>query len=562
MSLSPSYDVIVLGAGAGGMAAAVVAAAEGLKVLLVEKSTWLGGTTAISGGMVWVPGNPLAASIGKPDSIDAARIYLASLVHGDHNAAVREAFLTQAADSIAYLERHSSVRLQPVTVYPDYYPDLPGATLGGRVLEPVPFDARQLGRGFALIRPPLPEFTLFGGMMVSRAELPHFRAVGRSVRSTIRVARHLAAYGWQRLSHPRGTSLVLGNALVARLVDSLSRRNVALRLRANVSGLVRENDAVRGIMLDGEEVRATRAVILATGGFSHDAALRARLMPPRAGPWSATIAEDSGDGIRLGTGAGGQLETVGDGAAFWVPVSRFTRKDGSTGLFPHTVTDRCKPGVIAVDRTARRFVNEAVSYHEFVRAMLRLDNGGAASQDAPPVHLICDRAFLWRYGLGAIRPMSLSLGHWRRSGYLAQANSIPELATKLGLDPAALVRTVTGFNAAARDGADPEFGRGANAYQRHMGDAAHHPNPCVAPIGSPPFHAIGLYPGDLGTSIGLATDATARVLDATGTPIPGLYACGNDMNSIMNGAYPGPGITLGPALTFGTIAARFIAAGP
>lgn len=543
-------DVIVIGGGAGGLTAAAVAAAEGLKVLLVEKAATLGGTTAISGGMVWAPGNALS----NGDTIEQARTYLAHTVRGDHNAAAREAFLQRAPEAVAYLARHTEVQLQPVRVYPDYYPDLPGARLGGRVLEPVPFDARALGKSFALVKPPLPEFTLFGGMMVARGDIPHFRRVFRSVGSTLRVARLTVRYLLQRLSYPRGTSLVLGNALVARLVLTLLNRKVDILVNARVTGLIRDGGSVCGAIVNSQAIEA-RAVVLATGGFAHDAALRAELLPEAPGSLSAVDAGDTGDGITLGLANGGHLGPVVDGGAFWAPISRFTRRDGSIGLFPHTVTDRGKPGAIAVNAAGERFVNEAVSYHEFVRAMLRNGNAGRG------IHLICDKDFLWHYGLGAIRPMCMSLGPWKQSGYLKETGSIAALAEAIGVNPAALEKTVGDYNEAARRGEDPAFGKGSNAYQRHMGDAARHPNPCVAPIEQGPFYAIALHPGDLGTSTGLETDAEARVLDPNGTPVPGLYSVGNDMNSIMNGAYPGPGITLGPALTFGYLAARSIAAG-
>lgn len=542
----------MLGAGAAGMTAAIVAAAEGLDVLLIEKAAQVGGTTAISGGMVWVPGNAKTAAAGRPDSIDAGRRYLEQIVRGDHNAAVREAFLANADRMVAYLEARTSVRLQPVLSYPDYYPDLPGATTGGRVLEPVPFDARGLGRNFALLRRPLPEFTLFGGMMVARADLPHFRAVGRSARSTLRVGRLVAAYAWQRLSHDRGTSLVLGNALAARLLDSLLHLRVGLSLGTPVERLLTEGGRVRGVVAGGREILVRRGVVLATGGFSHDPGLRAALLPVAAGDLSAANPDNTGDGMRLAVAAGGSIERRGEGAAFWTPVSRFVRKDGAPAVFPHTVTDRGKPGVIAVDATGRRFVNEALSYHEFVRAMLRNGNAGRGAT----AFLICDRTFLHRYGLGAIHPFSRSLRRWTESGYLVEAPTVPALGQALGLDPAQLAETVARYNDGARRGEDPEFGRGGDAYQRYLGDPQHAPNPCVRPIEVAPFYAVRLHPADLGTSAGLTTDAHARVLAADGSAIEGLYACGNDMNSIMNGAYPGPGITLGPALTFGFLAAR------
>ena len=543
-------DVVVLGAGAGGMTAAAVAAAAGLQVVLLEKTLLVGGTTAISGGMVWVPGNPMAAAIGRPDSVAAARQYLAALVAGDYNAAVRETFLANAAPAMAWLEAHTSVRLQPVEVYPDYYPNLPGAALGGRVLEPVPFDARRLGKAFSMLRPPLPEFTLFGGMMVARPDLAHFRTVFRSWRATARVADLVGQYLWQRMSHRRGTSLVLGNALAAQLLESMIRLKADLRVGVAAERLLREADgAVIGVVAAGRRIRARRGVVLATGGFSHNPRWRAALLPSAAGAVSAANPGNTGDGIDLGCAVGATVERRGENAAFWTPASCFRRGDGSDGVFPHTVTDRGKPGSIVVDAQARRFVNEAVSYHEFVRAMLRAGN-------AAPVFLICDRRFLWRYGLGAIHPFSLSLRRWKASGYLVEAADIRTLAGRLGLDPDRLAATLERFNSSARLGEDPAFGRGGDAYQRYLGDPQQTPNPCVRPIEHAPFYAIALRPADLGTSAGLVTDGAAQVLDADAVPIPGLYACGNDMNSVMNGAYPGPGITLGPALTFGFLAGR------
>ena len=552
MAETETHDVVVLGAGAGGMTAAAVAAAEGLDVLVLEKTPFVGGTTALSGGMVWAPGNAKAAAIGRPDSVEAARTYLAHLIPGTHNEAVREAFLTHAAAAIAWLEAHTSVRLQPVPVYPDYDPDLPGAALGGRVLEPVAFDATRLGPSFALLRPPLPEFTLFGGMMPARPDIAHFRRVFRSFRSTLRVARLLARHARERLRAPRGTTLVLGNALAAQLLHALLRPNVTLRTGVTVARLLAADGTITGVEVDGAPILARRGVVLATGGFSHDPALRAALLPGAAGPYSAASPANQGDGLRLGQAAGGTIERRGSGGAFWTPLSRFTRADGTAAAFPHTVTDRAKPGIIAVNAAGRRFVNEARSYHAFVRAMLE-------ANDPPRAFLIADSAALWRYGLGAIRPFALNLRRWRRQGYLASAPDLAGLAAAIGVDAAALTATVARFNEAAARGEDPEFGRGSDAYQRFMGDADQTPNPCLRPLDRPPFHAVVLDPGDLGTASGLAVDAAGRVLGADGTALRGLYACGNDMNSVMNGAYPGPGITLGPALTFGWLVGRRLA---
>jgi len=372
------------------------------------------------------------------------------------------------------------------------------------------------------------------------------------------VAALVAAYAWQRLSHPRGTTLVLGNALAAQLLLSVRRRGVRLALETTVEELLVEDGAARGAMLRDaagrrRRLRARRGVVLATGGFSHDRALRARLLPPQAGTLSAACPANEGGGIRAALAAGAAIAEGPAGNAFWVPVSRFLRRDGSEGLFPHTVTDRSKPGLIAVNRAGRRFVNEAVSYHDFVQAMLRETNDGPT---AVPAWLICDRAFVMRYGLGAARPLGASVTFHRGTGYLAEAPDLRALAAAIGVDADGLEASVARHNADARDGVDREFGRGSDAYQRHLGDAACAPNPCLRPIQKPPFHAVAVHPGDLGTAAGLATDGDARVLDAAGTPIPGLYACGNDMASVLGGAYPGPGITLGPALTFAWLGVR------
>ncbi|MGR4932415.1 FAD-dependent oxidoreductase [Bradyrhizobium sp. CAR08] len=561
MPAHETYDVIVVGAGAGGMTAAAVAAAEGLRVLVIEKTAFVGGTTAWSDGTVWIPANAKMEEAGLSDSVTDAVQYLSSTVPEPANAGLRAAFLARGPEAVTYLESNTQVRLQPVEACPDYYPERLGATPGGRVLEPVVFDGTRLGAAFARLRAPVPEFTLFGGMMVNRLDIPHLHRAGRSLRSTLRAARLVSEHAWQRLRGPRGTTLQLGNALAARLYASLLARQVEILFSADVEGLSTQGERVGGVIIrHGSRDRliaARRGVVLATGGFSHDATLRKRFFPPAAGFISATHPSATGDGLRLATVTGAALNTDATSPAYWVPASLFRRADGSRGVFPHTATDRAKPGVIAVNAAGRRFANEALSYHEFVLAMLR-DGDGESDR---PFYLICDRPFLWSYGLGRIKPFTRNIRRYVASGELVEAADIAQVAAKIGIKPSILAATIANYNSDAKDGRDPEFGRGSTISQRHLGDISHKPNPCVAPILYAPFFAMRIYPADLGTAIGMKVDAQARVLREDGTPVAGLYACGNDMGSIMNGNCPGPGIALGPALTFGYIAGRHLAEG-
>jgi succinate dehydrogenase/fumarate reductase flavoprotein subunit len=556
---SEAYDLIVIGSGAAGLTAACTAAALGRSVLVLEYSDRVGGTTAISGGMVWVPANYKMKEAGISDSLEAARDYLRRLVPGFEQDARMSAFLTRGDEAIRFLDEHTAVKLRPVKRYPDYYPDLPGATPGGRVLEPVPFDGRALGSDFALLRDPLPEFLLFGGMMISREDLPVLRRVGRSPRAMWHIAKLITRYALQRLRAHRGTALVLGNALAARLLKSARDLGVEIVTNASVVGLDTSDGRVVGVRVDQagsvSSVRANNGVVVATGGLSHHPDLRRNYVPADAGELSAAVSSGAArGGVHFARDVGAQLSrpssSFDDALAWWMPVSEFERANGRRAVFPHVVTDRAKPGLIAVNQEGRRFVNEAVSYHRFVRAQLR------DPQRSIPAWLICDQRFLWKYGLGRVRPFALSVRNEIKAGYLKRSNTLDGLAKAIAVPVPAFCETIRAFNASAAEGLDPEFGPGSDIYQRHLGDADHQPNPCVAPIQQAPFYAVAVRPADLGIAAGVVTDEHARVLRDDGSPIDGLYACGNDMHSIMNGAYPGPGITLGPALVFGYLAAR------
>jgi succinate dehydrogenase/fumarate reductase flavoprotein subunit len=334
---------------------------------------------------------------------------------------------------------------------------------------------------------------------------------------------------------------------------------VEIVVNASVVGLETSEGRVTGVRVDpagsASSIRANDAVVLATGGLSHHPDLRRDYVPAAAGHLSAAVASGaSRGGVHLALDVGARrsapLSSTGNALGWWMPVSQFERADGRSAVFPHVVSDRAKPGLIAVDQEGRRFVNEAVSYHEFVRAQLR------DPQRCIPAWLICDARFLWKYGLGRVRPFALSVRSEIKAGYLKRSSTLEGLAQAIGVPVNAFCETVRAFNAPAAEGLDPEFGRGGNAYQRHLGDSDHQPNPCVAPVERPPFYAVAVRPADLGIAAGVITDENARVLRDDGSPVEGLYACGNDMHSIMNGAYPGPGITLGPALVLGYVAAR------
>ena len=555
-----AFDVIVLGGGCAGLASALFAAIAGHQVLLLEKTAWVGGTSAWSAGAVWIPNSHLAPA---GDSAEAAARYLSTAIGSAAVPALVEAFLRAGPQALKALHEHSPVQMRAFAYHPDYLSELPGATTAGRVLEALPFDGRLLGDAFDLVRPPIPEFTVLGGMMVDRVDIGHLLhplASGASLKHT---ARLLARHAADRLQHRRGTRLVMGNALVGRLLHGLMQRRVPVWTDAHVTGLDYHAGRVRGVSVVrhglAQHLSARRAVVLASGGFNGNPGLRERLLPRAAAP-SARAPGCSGELQQMALQIGarlGSLEPARSEHAFWAPVSMRQRGDGSLAVFPHFVLDRAKPGTLVVDRSGRRFVNESASYHAFASRMLEPQLGAPRV----PAFLIADHDAFVKYGLGLVRPGGGRRRRFAREGYLVQAATLPALAAALDLAPEVLVRSVALMNTFAQSGVDTEFGRGSTAYQRNLGDPAVGPNPTLGPIVRPPFCAVRLYPGDIGASTGLVTDDCARVL-AGSEPIAGLFAVGNDMHSVMAGSYPGPGINLGPAIAFAYAAVQAIAADP
>lgn len=551
-----SCDVLVAGSGAGGLSAAITARLHGLDVIVAEKASTYGGTTARSGGWIWIPLSPHAVRAGVDDTAADALRYIEEEAGPNFDRAMAEAFVSAGPEMLALFEDRTDVRFSLSTTFPDYHPQRPGARSGGRSLDPEPFDARQLGQNLAGLSPPLRELSLAGMVIGSGTELKHFFNATRSLKSAAFVAKKMATHAMHLLRHGRGIRLVNGNALAARLAKTVFDLGVPLWLRTEVTELVLANGRVEGALVqrDGVPTRITvrKGVVLACGGFPHDVERRSRLYPHDAGAGShfpLAPPTNTGDGVRLALAAGGRAADHYKDHAAWAPVSRLTWPDGSTGIYPHFV-DRGKPGIIAVNAAGKRFVNESDSYHDFIRGYL--------DQGAGRMFFIADAAAVSRYGLGIVKPFPFPKSHWLRSGYLRRGDTIASLAQATGIDPMGLQQTIDSFNRHAALGTDPEFQRGTTSYNHFQGDANNRPNPCLAPVQRPPFYAVEIRPGDIGTFAGLVTNEHAQVMTASG-PIEGLHAVGNDMASVMGGAYPGGGITLGPALTFGFIAGRHLA---
>ncbi|MEJ8814037.1 FAD-dependent oxidoreductase [Variovorax ureilyticus] len=557
-----SFDVVVIGAGGAGMACALFAALEGRTVLLVERTSHVGGTTALSAGTTWVPGTRLGAGVNPQDTIAEAARYLDNAIGTRTPAELRQAFLDHGAEAIDALEAKTDVRFRACPKHPDYISDLGGSTINGRALEPMPFDGRLLGELFPLVRPPIPEFTVLGGMMVDRTDINHLLGMSRSVASLRHSAKILGRHAADRLRHARGTRLVMGNALVARLLYSLAQRDdVSLTLDTSVERIERTGNSIESIVLKQGDTRRTvrihGGVVLASGGFNRDPARRDAMLPGVDIQWCPGAPGHTGEAHRLAEAVGARYAEGAMSPAFWAPVSKRRRADGSTGVFPHFVMDRAKPGMLTVNQDGERFVNESTSYHLFGLAMQKLQQGG---RNSVPAFLVCDAEALRKYGIGMVRPGGKGLAPYLADGYLVRGDTIESLAKALSIDPARLAETVRHFNANASQGIDPDFQRGGTVYSQNIGDANWPgPNPCLGPLTQGPFYAVRLYPGDIGAATGFATDSNGCALDPNGAPIEGLYAVGNDMHSIMGGVYTAPGITIGPGIVFARLAARHAA---
>jgi succinate dehydrogenase/fumarate reductase flavoprotein subunit len=560
-----SCDVLVVGTGAGGLTAAITARKASMKVLLIEKEDLFGGTSAYSGGMIWIPGNrhsmAVNAKTGKSDSKDIARDYIEQEGRGFTDPAKVEAYLKYGSEMVDYLERETEVKFYSMD-YPDYVSENK-ASRTQRGLCTENYQTSKMGEHLKQLRNQLPQ-TLFLGLAIgSSVEMKEFMRAGRSIKSLGFVLKKLAAHARDMVLYGRSEQMVRGRALVGRLARTVFDLGIPMWLSSPMKELVVEGGRVRGAIVDTREgpvrVDASRGVILACGGYGRDAARRRATYPRVAGganhPTPVPMG-NTGDGVRLAEQAGGKFVVEVDQVGSWMPVSQIPGVDGVEGVWPHLV-DRMKPGFIAVSRKGRRFADESGSYHHFIPGMIR---GSEADGEPEAIAwLVADHCAVKHWGMGFVRPFPVPKGRYLRNGYLLRGRTLTELAQKAGIDPAGLEATVKVFNENARKGVDPDFNRGNRTYDTYQGDDEVTPNSCLAPLVQGPFYAVRLFVGEIGTFAGIKADAYARVVNADNQPIPGLYAVGNDQSSVFGGAYPGPGSTLGPAMTFGYIAGRHAA---
>jgi len=544
-----AFDVVVVGSGAAGMMAALTAAHRGLRVVVIEKTGRFGGSTARSGGGLWVPGNEVLRRARVPDTPEQARTYLAHVAGDCVPAARQQALLEHGPAMVSFVRASTPVDFAWVPDYADYYPEAPGGLATGRSIEPVPLDGRVLGAELAHLNPPY--LPAPDGVTITQGDY-RWLSLGprhpRAILATVKVAGRMAR---TRLLGQRVLSL--GQALAAGLRAGLLAKQVPVWLDTPMTGLHTDDGRVTGVAVlrDGQPalIRADRGVVLAAGGFERNAPMRQRYQrAPIGAEWTTGSPGNTGDAITAGEAAGAALDLMDD--AWWGPSIPVP-----SGPY-FCLAERSLPGCILVNGAAQRFVNESAPYVDAVHAMY---DGHTDAVPHIPSWLIFDQRYRSSYVFAGLPPGKPLPRRWYAAGTVHLGATIGELAAGPGLDPAALAATIARFGEFARAGRDEDFHRGDSAYDRYYSDPRRRPNPCLAPLDTPPFYAVKIVPGDLGTKGGLRTDARARVLRPDGTPIAGLYAAGNASAAVMGRSYAGAGATIGPAMTFGYIAALDIA---
>lgn len=561
MSNATECDLIVVGSGAAGLATAITAKKRGLDVIVLEKEPVFGGTTALSGGVLWIPMNPHGRKQNPADTADAVRRYMMEETGSFYDEATVNAFIENGPRMVEFFERETEMKFIP-TLYPDYHPDLPGGAEIGRSILAAPYDIRGLGQDMARLKLPLKTITFIGMMFnSSNADLKHFFNVTKSLTSFVYVAKRLANHLKELALYRRAINVTSGNALAARLAKSALNLGIPILTGTPAKQVLIEDGKAIGVLAGGEagerRIRARHGVVLAAGGFPHDVKRIAQAYPhlARGGEHlSPTPKSNTGDGVNMAEAAGAVVDIRFKETSAWMPVTKVDFGNGEIGVFPHLL-DRYKPGIIGVLKNGKRFTNESNSYHDVGAAMVAACKG----QQETAMWLICDKTALGKYGLGYVKPAPMPIGRFIKNGYLIEGKTLAELAQKTGINAAALEKTVRDYNVGAVKGQDNQFGRGTTSFNRYLADPANQPNPCVAPVQTGPFYAVKVVMGDLGTFDGIKTSVVGEVLKRDGSKIDGLYAVGNDRASMMGGNYPGAGITHGPNMTFGFVTANHIA---
>ncbi|WP_460851749.1 3-oxosteroid 1-dehydrogenase [Nocardioides montaniterrae] len=556
-TLPEEVDVVVVGAGGAGMSAALAAGRKGLETVLLEKSAYFGGSTARSGGGVWIPGNYALKEAGQVDDGDAeaARLYLDSIVGEAVPKVRRDTYLARGPEVMDFIRDNTRVRFQWVPEYADYLPEQPGGRARGRSVEPVPMDARFLGEELARLHPAYTKAP--ANLIVTQADFRKISLGLRTWKGPVTIAKVMVKRMIAMLTGKK--MYAMGNAIAIGLRQGLADAGVPVHYETSLADLIVEDGRVVGVVvevptgsIDGEtvrrEVRARRGVILGSGGFEHSQELREKFLPhPTLHEWSTGAASNTGAGLLAGTGVGAATDLLDD--AWWGPTIPLP------GRAWFCLAERNLPGSIIVNSAGERYMNEALPY---VEATHEIYKGEATGVGHVPSQMVFDQTYRNRYLFAGIAGRQPFPGRWYKEGVVRRADTLEELAAKIGVPAASLTATVERFNGFARNGVDEDFHRGESAYDKYYSDPTVKPNCSLAPIEKGPFYAVTIVPGDLGTKGGLVTDERARVLREDGQVIPGLYAAGNVSSAVMGNTYPGPGGTIGPALVFGYLAAEDI----
>jgi 3-oxosteroid 1-dehydrogenase len=552
VSLERTFDVVVVGAGGAGMTAALAAARQGLDTVVLEKSGWFGGSTARSGGGVWIPGNYALKAAGEADDLAESKKYLDSIVGDVVPKIRRDTYIDRGPEVMEFLKEHTPVRFTWVPEYADYLPEAPGGRPRGRTVEPIPLDARFLGDELAHLHPPYGKAP--ANLIVTQADYRKISLGLRTLKGPLTMLRVMLV---RVVSMLLGRKMyAMGNAVAIGLRKGLLDADVPVVYDTELTDLVLEQGRVVGVTVvrDGTatEVRARRGVVLGSGGFEKNLEMREKYQPqPTSVDWTTGAPSNTGAGIAAGIAAGAQVDLMDD--AWWGPTIPLPNGPW------FCLAERNLPGSIIVNAAGERYMNEALPYVEAVHEIYKGEETGVTHV---PSWMVIDQRYRNRYLFAGLGPRQPFPGHWYKAGVIRKAATLEGLAEEIGVPPKTLRQTVDRFNGFAETGVDEDFHRGESAYDKYYSDPTVTPNPSLHRIDHGPFYAVKIVPGDLGTKGGLVTDERGRVLRADGSVIAGLYAAGNCSSAVMGNTYAGPGATIGPAMTFGYLAALDIAATP